>query len=88
MEITSEEKYDIAISRAQYRYQKNILIKNASVGCKVLLKLRNLNPSLADGLTTGPGIETNFTCSILKGNLQENFIATKISNGYGCLNVK
>lgn len=31
-------------------------------------------------------LHSNF--SFLKGNLEENFIATKISNGYGCLNVK
>ena len=31
-------------------------------------------------------LNSNF--SFLKGNLEENFIATKISNGYGCLNVK
>ena len=35
-------------------------------------------------------IETNLSCpvfSFLKGNLEENFIATKISNGYGCLSL-
>ena len=73
MEITSEEKYDIAISRAQYRYQKNILIKNAFVGCKVLLKLRNLNPSLSGGTHDSTRDWNKFYLFDLKGKSSRKF---------------
>ena len=36
----------------------------------------------------GSGLKQILLVPTLKGNLEENFIATKISNGYGSLNVK
>ena len=53
-----------------------------------MLKLTNLNPSPVVVRPQGSGLKQILLVPTLKGNLEENFIATKISNGYGSLNVK